>query len=605
MDHYILNLIYKEYDNKILKNIKFDLSIKENDELLIDFHSVGDRESKNVYNDYLYYAEVFDENEIKQHIEAMYVNDEFVDKSLLKPSEFNQLFLDCFGLVKIEVVIDGISYVTKNISVMIRQNSINKSVENMINYIYSNCEEYLYEEHKYSKRSVGIKPNHAISLDSKLALVNQIYEAYQKCYNTLRYSAQTKVINIDKIDDFTRLQFITPNTIHYISTHPDELIPVNYNSGISINKQYYQPEKTLVKSVDYSYDTYENQIIVGFIKTIITELKKIKQDIESILKRDFRCKEENGYIESYYLIYTNNKKILNEYLYSINNNIDRFQKLYFEYRKILMVDGYFIKRLPNYTYIFRNVVPYRIIFGKIINWFNCGIYDLRKSDLLLSFISLSKIYEYFCLLKILSVFKNNGYKHKGSSTHKYLEDKYYKNTTYNNTFEFVKNNYFVTVYFQPVIYGNIEDSKYKNNIHLFRNTSISISCLLDQEEYKGKYYTPDYIIKIEHDNRINYYILDAKHSKSSNIKKFQLPNLVFKYLFSVSPTSNNAELKGLFILCGKEESNSFINIYDNAEKDGISILPETAIINLSGLDIDNDLPLNQLIKNIEDNMEEL
>ena len=254
---------------------EFELHLKECTEILNDYQHIVSRDY--IFNDYAYLIKVVDNKDIVQTVDATFINNEIVDKSLSRRHEYASLFIECFGLVKIEVVIDGCSYVTDNISLMMNKNSVNQGLIHMIDYIYDNCDDYLYEEHKNSKISTGIKPNTNISLDSKLSMLEDIYNTYVNIYQVLRYSPQSKLINLDKIGNFQELQNIQANTIRYISTHPEELRPVNYNSGIVVDGQYYQPNKTLVKSVTYSYDIYENRVIVGFLQTIINELQEIKK----------------------------------------------------------------------------------------------------------------------------------------------------------------------------------------------------------------------------------------------------------------------------------------------------------------------------------------
>ena len=52
-------------------------------------------------------------------------------------------------------------------------------LKKMVDYIYDNSEQFLYEEHRYSKISSGFKPASTISIDSKLALLNKIYDVYK------------------------------------------------------------------------------------------------------------------------------------------------------------------------------------------------------------------------------------------------------------------------------------------------------------------------------------------------------------------------------------------------------------------------------------------
>lgn len=580
--------------------IELNLYQKGDSSIIDDYYAKVDNKQY-VRNDYYYSILVFFDG-VVQNIDSCYINNEYTNKF----KSHNKLFNDCFGISKIEVIINGISYITNNLPVWINQYNDNTNILNMIDYIYDNCDDYLYEEHRHSKISSGIMYDSHISLDSKLALLNDIYDAYIRCYLSFLNSPYSKLINDEKVKSFSELQTINLNTIKYIACHPEELHAVNYNSGISINKQYYEPNQTLVETTSYSCDVYENQVIVGFISTVVTELQNIIQELEILKKKCLISKPSDGYVESSFFIYTKNLKIINEYINLIIPQIKKFEKLYYMYKLILPVRVIAVTYQPRYTNTFCNLMPYKILFNNITNWFKCGKYNIEKSELLLSFVSLSKIYEYYCLIKINRAIEANNFVKTNGFAHKYIETKYYSNTTYHNTFEFKKGDKTITVYYQPVIYGR-SIKRGDNKIGLFRNTSVSISELSintlfdDTESWKADYYTPDYVIKIETNNKIHNFIIDAKHTTINNVEKFQLPSLVYKYLFSISPMSDENMIAGLCILCGKEDSGDHYNsVHDIADYINIILQPETYLVSLSGKNVDINDNFNEFIKKLID-----
>lgn len=602
MSKYILHLKTQNYTKKI------PLSLKGKDDLFNDYLDKGT--SEYVHNDYAYSLSVTDEEDKIVHFDRVFVNNEIIDdQKIITGNRASCIFLECFGLVKIEIIIEDVSYVTPNIKVVMKEEAINRSIINMIDYIYDNCDDYLYEEHKNSKSVTGVNPNNNISIDTKLSMLNDIYDVYVKGYGILKYSAQAKLENITRVGDFNELQSVVSNTIDYIVNHPEELEPVDYNSGITVNKQHYQPRKTLVQSVTYSFDIYENQVVVGFLRTVVRDLNELKELVERHKKRNITPYKRDGYVDSSYYIYTRNIKMLNTYLDRIDESVTRFQKLFFEYKKILNVTDYEVISQPKYTNIFRRIMPYNIIFENISKWFNCGNYDLAKSDLLLSFVSISKIYEYFCLLKINRSLIDCGYSMIQGYPYKYPENKYYRNTLYNNTFEFLKNDISVTVYYQPIIYGKISGRDRTNGIGLFRTTSISIkepsilAIIDDNEPQRGNCYVPDYLIKISKNNHTNYYILDAKHSSVNNIERYQLPYLIFKYLFSISTFPQGKSINGMCILCGKAKSNDSKNLYDIANELSVCLSPQATICQVAGNDVNNNNSLIEYVKQLEKNLE--
>lgn len=314
-------------------DLLLDLFPKDENELMIDYYeSVVEQE---VYNDDSYILKILSDEINDIHIDNIFINDESIIQKNINVGD--KIFEECFGLVRIEIIIDDNSYVTDILHVMMSRAAINQNLVNMIDYIYNNCDDYLYEEHKHSKSQMGIKPNSRVSIDSKICLLEEISDTYLKCFHELKYSSQSKIVCKDKIASINELQVINSNTIKYIINHPDELRVVNYNSGIYYNKQHYQPQNTLVQSVSYSYDIYENQVIVGFIKTVINELGSIRIHIVSTAEQYSIPEEKYGYVKSSYYIFTKNTKVIKEYLRRIDNLIVNFQNILSLYQSIFLV----------------------------------------------------------------------------------------------------------------------------------------------------------------------------------------------------------------------------------------------------------------------------
>ena len=544
-----------------------------------------------VFNDNIYSFQISDCNLFPT---KAYINDEIYDVEIINQTASSvnfQLknclrpFRDSFGAVKLELEISGKIYSSKNVAVMVSNNDINNGVMNMIQYIYDNSEKYLYEEHKFSSVSAGIKSSDIVSLEAKIALLKKIIQKYLTEYNYFRVNPYAKLITIEKVDSFEKLQVITPDTIEYIISHSDELIPVNYNTGIKYDRNYYQPNKVMIRKNEYSNDTYENRIIIGFIKMLIDETSQI---IKSIKEKAYtkNVMVHDGYFDSMYHIFSRSIKRINGYLKELEIYKEQLTEIYYYYRRIFGIDGSIVNSIPRYTKIFQSVNSYNNIYQVICEWFNSGNYDLGRDELLLSFISTSKIYEYYCLIKMLCYIDNKtSFEYVSSQRLRYfVKNRYYSDTRYNNCFVFNKSDVELTVYFQPVIYG---DDFATNGIGLYRNTSTNskTGC-----EYTGKVYTPDYLIKMVYNSHTEYLILDAKYSSPSNIRYHQLQELVYKYLFSISPLNRNDIIKGLYILCGKTTGEDGEDIiHDISRNINRKVQPFAEILVMNGQNTEDDI----------------
>ena len=90
------------------------------------------------------------------------------------------------------------------------------------------------------------------------------------------------------------------------------------------------------------------------------------------------------------------------------------------------------------------------------------------------------------------------------------------------------------------------------------------------DEFRGHYYVPDYVIKYSDGELNNYMICDAKYSAKNKVRYKLIPNLSYKYLTSISPISSTDNLKGMYIFYGIVDENyrseSFYNVRIDSTK---------------------------------------
>ena len=208
--------------NASVRTIRLKLTKKEGNALFRDFHEPVITES--VCCESTYNAAVYDEsNNENIKIEEAYVN---FDRIGVKKLPY-RIFNNCFRIAKMEVIIGGERYVSPNFHTKIKRESLDENVGRMIDFIFDNCETYLYEKQDHSKIQSGIKSGNTVSLNVKLKLIKDIKDTYTKLFYYFKNSSQSKLINVQTIDDFSKLSHINADTIVYISTHPDELRPVS------------------------------------------------------------------------------------------------------------------------------------------------------------------------------------------------------------------------------------------------------------------------------------------------------------------------------------------------------------------------------------------
>ncbi|WP_250229698.1 hypothetical protein [Anaeropeptidivorans aminofermentans] len=558
-----------------------------------------------VFSDLPYEAFICSPFEGEEPLESIdfFINDFHINTEILlngnivfKNEEYgNRIFSSCYGFIQISMNLSSknhkINLSSPYVAVMVRKGKQNNSVRRMVEYIYKHNEDLLYQDSVRPRNISDLSKNENKSMESRIALLKEILYYYEEYYSYFKVNSRFKTDKQDTVDSFERLQFIADRTIKYLTQHPEQLVQVNYKSGIEFNGQYYQPQKTLMAKSIYVYDIYENQIVVGFLKTLILSIDEIRVAISNMIKGfPDDEKEIDGYVLSSFYIYSSTKKTLSYYQEQLNALSDKYNILFNAYSYALKVTEVQVCDVPKPTAIFLSIPQYFQIYDCIILWFKMGIYDLKRERFMLSFLKGDILYECYVLSKLYSYFKECGYELISSYQFPYsfAGKTLYQNVECNNTFVFSYNEQIVTLYYQPVIYS--DSFQLSNGIEIYRNTSISYENYIDKGEAKGVYYSPDYLIKIEKGKDIYYLISDAKFSTISTVKRYHVPALAFKYIFSISPANTDNKLLGLCIFNGQsdEDNDVLIDIYDRSMTPG-KIFPQADIITLTENKEENSL----------------
>lgn len=563
-----------------------------------------------VYSDFSYEAQLCFSEKILEC--ELWINDtarailfqegtiQFIDSCFLG----NKIFMDYFGYVQISVLLktktQEFFLKTQYVDVALKKDISSDIVRNMILYISKHFNKFLYREYTNSFDKADIAKSEFRGLATQLQILNQIIEKYSYYLNYFRHNSKGVTQYREKVDKIDKLNYIHRKTLIYIASHPKELKPIMSNTGIRINKSFYEPQNVIVKDSFFNADIYENRIILSFLNYLYDTIKeKIVSLKYSIDKNKNNKQVEEDYILSSFALKKSTLELLEKHIKELERINKKIRELFLVYQDVIKCKVISIKNIPKPTVVFLSVPHYRQIFHVIVKWFQYGDYKFDCESMLLSFISCHQIYEYYVLLCINNFLLSQNYELVKCYRHFYTFKKYvkYLNTAYENTFIFKKReNCTITIYYQPVIYRTKENN---NKIDLFRNTSLSYK---QEGQYlkKGSYYAPDFIIKKEENGIISYIIADAKWSTLHSIKTYMLKDLIYKYVFSVSTIKKEDILKGLIVLYGKEEKVPY-PIYDSEYKErNEEIIPFVKLFSLCAKEESQVNGINSIAQIIEE-----
>ncbi len=518
-----------------------------------------------------------------------------------------RIFIDCYGFVALNlslIMVDGTEkhLTSEYLPVLVRRGQLNEAVKAMVNYVYTHQESLLLNGEPKPRNLTGLKESGYRSLASQIILAEEIATIYEASYGYFKANSRFRIEKIPVVDHFERLQYVTPATLAYITSHPEQLKPVSAEVGIRINSRVYHPNKTLSLQNKNSYDIYENRVVLGFLRKMVDEVINLRTRCEQLLRqipRDEDYSEE--YIYSSFFMFAETRRTLENGAQHLSRLYEQFVTLWGLYQNALSIPAEALNAAPRPTAVFMSVPQYNQVFVRIHQWFSFGIYDFGNENFMLSFIKISSLYESYLLTKMVAYFEDRGYELNETKRCPYpiAPSWKYKNTRCTNTFRFTNGNTILTLYYQPVIFDT--DRKRVNGVGLYRNNSIPVYTGDEDDNRRGgHYYVPDYLIKCEREGISKYLIVDAKFSDINSVRTHHVKDLAFKYLFSISPIEETDHVTGMCIMYGKcTETEQLQSAYDNQLSNSV-ITPIAEILPLiEGVGITEQYnKLDQLFKKL-------
>lgn len=407
-----------------------------------------------------------------------------------------------------------------------------------------NANNSLYEG-KWNKRAYK-------SLNSYIQLLEQIISCYKNNYAYFKMQGKHTIKQTNMLVSYENVKSISRDGFNWIMQNTDQLANVSYSSGVQYQGRNYLPYHIKIDANKKSWDVYENKVVVGFLYTVLLNAKQIFNEFDKDILNEERIisrihgsfpKEYRAPIITIKSLQVSFCRLL---LGRLGHSIDILQSIYKQYRALFDLSPALLTAFPRKTRTFCEIKPYVQVFEIIIHWFQYGEYSLDKERLILQIKTLDKLFEYYCLLRLLRLLAENGYKkasvEKPVFKYSYTSaDRYYQNEKdVANTYMLSNNDVSITLYYQPVI----SSVGFENNLTLYRTTKPPLN--------KPNYYTPDFVLKFSSSvHKEEYVILDAKFSSRANIKQHSLPEVIRKYSNEFGVAADSRAPKMVWILQGR------------------------------------------------------
>ncbi len=509
----------------------------------------------------------------------IYFNDSFTQKGL-----FSNSFGLSYILLKVRLGHKTYTLISDYFQIMVKPGWDTYNVNLMGQYTANHNAKLLYEyqEDIVCPRPIGIQ--HQYSMEDKLRHLK--YTLY------LLEKNLPQVITASKTTPRKVIGHFQPDatSIQELMRRPDLFTKVPSGQGLRMGFQNVAPDSSKL-SPKVESELYEDQVIVSFIREAMQEIPYLRQSIRKIsnqLPHMPVLTESQGaqtWVSSSSYLTKSMRLTLESMVQDLESIQKQLSRLYSLYQNKLAVHDIPLKTLPLPTSTFLSVPVYRSIYEGMRQWFFMNQVNPADLRFTRSFLQTTTLYEVYVLTKLCECLEDWGFVClEAHQAHYELEaDAFYRNPEINNVFVYQKDDLEITLYYQPVIW---EETSGKPCVcGLYRTVSLSYSRAWN-DSIRGRYYTPDYVIRIKRKTwqGARYIIADAKYTHYQDVHDFKIIPLLYKYLFSLGPKNTEDKITGLYIFHGKRqnvlESQTLVHSAYDLISNGHERFPQVEVISL-------------------------
>lgn len=382
------------------------------------------------------------------------------------------------------------------------------------------------------------------SLSEYSFLIEQIIKCYTRNFSYFKTQAKHSLTKTQKVVPFNQVKTVSGNNFNWLTQHLEELTLVDKSMAvIHYQDKGYQPLHMQTEGVQKSYSTYENMVVIGFLHLVLHNANKIASEYQAFITQQREQLNQGTQLShgAYQAPIITMKLIQLEHceqeLNHLYSSLNQLTNLYVNYQQILKLPPTFLKTFPRKSKIFQELKPYADVFMNIWHFFQFGSFHLDKDRMLFEVTTLDRLFEYYCLYRLLEMLVIQGFKPvpNGNSIFEYgiLKStmiKHSENDAVANTYILRRGSQQVVLYYQPVIYSKC----FENGIRAYRTTQSAFG----SSRLYGDFYTPDFIMRFRNSDdergQDEYVIFDAKFAQTNTILQYYINELTRKYAFETA-----------------------------------------------------------------------
>lgn len=349
---------------------------------------------------------------------------------------------------------------------------------------------------------------------------------------------------------------IDERSLGWILENPDclyETASVD-NAILSTDGAYYATHKILEGQAQNSFDLYENQVLHGFVSTLIAGAKSILEKLKQEPQRNFKGMAEfDGYVSFFSQI----RKLT----HAINKNkVERCERIVEELgrmrawlKKQVPVKKIFLG-VPQFTQKAKYNMLYQQVFSRMISWHRYGAPDWGFQDELNSIKDIPKLFEYYTLCVIKA--------HLDECAERIQN---YEGEEVVDVFEYIYGEMQLRLLYEPLLWSaghnNAVGQRLVNSEGWTVKSTSWMGGLAEKRVSErssvgpNSNRCPDFLIELSsNDGESLYFIIDAKYTDSKRAFLGYLPELTMKYVHGIHEQRSGRSLAAGLMIVNPSES---------------------------------------------------
>lgn len=441
-------------------------------------------------------------------------------------------FSQCFGMAVVRIYIDSEEHLIP-FNVLAKTVTA-QNVERMIRYLSIKREHIIRLCLSRTSRPAGVKHEGQSDPEAIVSAAERIIGFFESNLSELRRHIRTKLVP-SKVPAWKAAKSGTLIDPVDVLLNLDSLRPEDGGEQeVMLRGKRYSASAIDVTALVREANVQENIILIGGLYSILRIVRSLVEEINTDFQGLSIASNDTEYQDLRYVLFKVSKDAMLHRSEIIIASAQRLIRM-LERDYGIRFAGEVIPRISPYV---RSSRIYRGIFEQYAQWYQLGSPSLDGLNFLIKLRSLSKIFEFYVLFRLIDYLYDAAWTVTDFSLNEELDSLAPKSMS------FERNNIGLILSYEPEIR---KFSKVTQHMDLIK---------VDDPAHPAPFWTPDYTVRLYHkvSRKTRYLILDAKYQPFYNVRKYALSDLRHKYSLLTAVFDrernilSNQEVMGVFAI---------------------------------------------------------